>query len=116
MKRIMESKLDAATAEDEADAQGLDADMKRIMESKFDAATAAEVCRWIEEVTGQQQGDQSMAEWLKSGVVLCALANAIKPGSATGVKDDDKPFNQMENIKKFLGMARGHRHERVFDV
>jgi len=93
--------------EDGADAQGLDADMKRVMDAKFDAAAAAEVCRWIEEVTGEKQGDQSMAEWLKSGVVLCALANAIKPGSATGVKDDGKPFNQMENIKKFLGMARG---------
>merc|ERR1719145_165098 len=48
-----------------------------------------------------------MAKWLKRGEGLCALANAIKPGSVTGVSNSSMPFNQMENIKKFLGMARG---------
>lgn len=91
----------------EADAQGLDADMKKKMDAKFDAAAAAEVCRWIEEVTGEKQGEQSMAEWLKSGVVLCSLANNIKPGSVKGVNESTMPFKQMENISKFLGMARG---------
>jgi len=89
-----------------ADAQGLDADMKKKMEEKFDAAEAAEVCRWIEAVTGEKQGEQSMAEWLKSGVVLCSLANNIQPGSVTGVNNSTMPFKQMENISKFLGMAR----------
>jgi len=89
-----------------ADAQGLDADMKKKMEAKFDAAEAAEVCKWIAEVTGEKQGEQSMAEWLKSGVVLCSLANHIKPESVKGVSESTMPFKQMENISKFLGMAR----------
>merc|ERR1740123_1883531 len=76
------------------------------MDARFDKEEADEVCGWIEEVTGEPWGDQSMAQYLKSGVVLCALANIIKPGSVTGVKDDGKPFSQMENIKKFLSMAR----------
>jgi len=96
----------AGGEEGEADAQGLDADMKKKMDAKFDAAEAAEVCRWIEEVTGEKQGEQSMADWLKSGVVLCSLANNIKPGSVKKVNDSTMPFKQMENISSFLGMAR----------
>merc|ERR1712242_186644 len=56
-----------------------------------------------------RERSRAIKAWL-SGLraeLLGALGNAIKPGSVTGVKDDGKPFNQMENIKKFLGMARG---------
>merc|ERR1740116_186491 len=95
-----------AGGEEEADAEGLDADLKKKMDEKFDAAEAAEVCRWIEEVTGEKQGEQSMAEWLKSGVVLCSLANNIQPGSVKKVNESSMPFKQMENISFFLGMAR----------
>jgi len=102
----------------EADAQGLDADMKKKMDAKFDAAEAAEVCRWIQEVTGEQQGEQSMAEWLKSGVVLCSLANNIVPGSVSGVNESSMPFKQMENISKFLKMARdiGMKESSMFST
>merc|ERR1739847_71655 len=51
-------------------------------------------------------GDQTTHEYLKSGQVLCTLANKIKPDSVKGVSKSNMPFNQMENIKKFLGAAR----------
>jgi len=31
------------------------------------------VIDWIQEVTGEQMGEQSVHEWLKSGVVLCKV-------------------------------------------
>ena len=47
-------------------------------------------------------------EWLRSGEVLCALANAIRPGSVGKVARSGqggagaKPFRQMENIAQYL--------------
>ena len=38
---------------------------------------------WVGAVTGRQPTtDESLQAWLKSGVVLCELINAISPGSA----------------------------------
>ena len=37
---------------------------------------------WIEAVTElQKPDDESFEQWLRSGVVLCTLLNALKPGS-----------------------------------
>ena len=37
---------------------------------------------WIEAVTQlQKPDDESFEAWLRSGVVLCTLLNALKPGS-----------------------------------
>ena len=37
---------------------------------------------WIEAVTElQKPDDESFEAWLRSGVVLCTLLNALKPGS-----------------------------------
>jgi len=92
---------------DEVDAAGLDADLKKKMEEKFDHAAADEVCKWIEELTTEQKGEQTMAEWLKNGQVLCKVANAIQPGSIKSVHTGNMPFKQMENISAFLTYARG---------
>merc|ERR1719422_2765415 len=90
------------------DAEGLDADLKKKMAEKFDQASADEVCKWIEELTGEQQGEQTMAEWLKNGQVLCKVANAIQPGSIDNVYEGTtNSFKQMENISHFLTYARG---------
>lgn len=89
-----------------ADTQGLDADLKKKMAEKFNPEEDRQVCEWIEAVTGEAKGDQSTFEYLKNGQVLCHLANAIQPASVKGISKSNMPFNQMENIKKFLGAAR----------
>lgn len=94
-------------ASEVADVQGLDADLKKTMAQKFDPELDRKVCAWIESVTGESRGQVTTAEWLRNGQVLCALGNAIRPGSIQGVSKTAAPFSQMENIKKFLGMARG---------
>lgn len=90
----------------EADAHGLDDDLKEKMAAKGDPELDARVCKWIEEVTKVSQGGVSMAEWLKDGIVLCALANAIQPNSVPHVNNGGGAFKLMENIKSFLGFAR----------
>merc|ERR1711870_63085 len=47
-----------------------------------------------------------MHDWLKSGVVLCNLANQVKPGSIAKINSSTMPFKQMENIKYFMDFAR----------
>eukprot|EP00413_Alexandrium_margalefii_P034174 CAMPEP_0204579516 /NCGR_PEP_ID=MMETSP0661-20131031/43531_1 /ASSEMBLY_ACC=CAM_ASM_000606 /TAXON_ID=109239 /ORGANISM="Alexandrium margalefi, Strain AMGDE01CS-322" /LENGTH=375 /DNA_ID=CAMNT_0051588533 /DNA_START=48 /DNA_END=1175 /DNA_ORIENTATION=- len=86
---------------------GLDADLKAKQEAKFDAGLEQEVCAWIEEITGEKRGEeQSAAEWLKNGHVLCSLANKIKPGAVKKVNASAMPFKQMENITFFMNHAR----------
>jgi len=89
-----------------ADAVGLDADLKAKEDAKFDHDLEKEVCSWIEAVTGEAKGDQTSAEWLHDGKVLCALANTIKPSIIKKVNTMNAPFKQMENIKFFTDAAR----------
>lgn len=65
-----------------------------------------EVCAWIEGVTFEKKGDQSMYQWLRSGEVLCRLANAVKPGLIPKINTGTVPFKQMENIIFFKDAAR----------
>lgn len=85
---------------------GLDADLKAKRDAKYDVGLEKEVVVWIETITGQSKGDQSVHEWLKSGVVLCTLANTISPGAIKAINSSTMPFKQMENIKNFMNAAR----------
>ena len=69
-------------------------------------------------MTRSPQGDAAFGEWLKDGRVLCALANAIRPGSVRRVNESKMPFKQMENIKAFLTAARalGCQDYEVFET
>mmetsp|Transcript_3835 Transcript_3835/g.6348 ORF Transcript_3835/g.6348 Transcript_3835/m.6348 type:complete len:376 (+) Transcript_3835:56-1183(+) len=80
-----------------ADASGLDKDLQAKLVAEFDVALEGEVCRWIEDVTGEMKAEQTMHKWLKSGELLCSLATAIKPGLS----------KKMENITFFMNAARG---------
>ena len=89
-----------------------------VPEHKQDPTTAA--VQWVAAVTGadlavdapelsRTPSDLTRAhEWLRSGEVLCALANAIRPGSVGKVARSGqggagaKPFRQMENIAQYL--------------
>eukprot|EP00929_Paragymnodinium_shiwhaense_P046177 TRINITY_DN23509_c0_g1_i1.p1 TRINITY_DN23509_c0_g1~~TRINITY_DN23509_c0_g1_i1.p1 ORF type:complete len:379 (+),score=104.26 TRINITY_DN23509_c0_g1_i1:37-1173(+) len=77
----------------------------------------ADVVRWIQDITGSAKGDQSVGEWLKSGVVLCNVVNHFRP-AIVKVNQQTMPFKQMENIKNFLGAARelGVPESSVFET
>mmetsp|Transcript_3759 Transcript_3759/g.5615 ORF Transcript_3759/g.5615 Transcript_3759/m.5615 type:complete len:209 (+) Transcript_3759:2009-2635(+) len=85
-------------------AYGLSAELIQKREAQYDKKLEQKVASWIENVTGERQ-QGSFQEWLKSGVVLCNLANKIKPGSIRQVKTSRMPFMQMENIGKYLDVV-----------
>ena len=83
---------------------GLDKELAEKAALKYDPQ-AEHACRmWIEAVTGDKLGESSLQEELKSGVVLCHLVNAIKPGllPAKAPSTSKMPFKQMENISLYL--------------
>ena len=74
---------------------------------------------WIEAVTQlQKPADESFEAWLRSGVVLCTLLNALKPGSIKKISTSNMPFKQMEQISLFLRGIRtlGVQEFEVFDT
>ena len=70
----------------------------------FDQADAEEVCSWIASKVG---GDvPSFPEDLKSGIVLCKLANVLKPGAVPKINPGKLPFHRMENLQNFSSFVR----------
>ena len=69
-------------------------------------AMEAETRAWIEAVLGEKLGECSLQEELKDGVVLCNLANALKPGSAVKPSTSKMPFKQMENVASYLAACK----------
>ena len=63
---------------------------------------------WIEAVTGQTF-DGDFADFLKDGKALCALVNAVEPGTIKKVSDSKLAFKQMENISNFTRAAKNIR-------
>ena len=47
-----------------------------------------------------------LGDVLKSGVVLCELANALKAGSVGRISQSKMPFPQRENVLSFINAAR----------
>ena len=68
-------------------------------------AAEKRLASWISAVTETELPGRLQAE-LCSGVVLCELANRIKPGSVDSVSDSSMPYPQRENITKFTVFAR----------
>lgn len=61
---------------------------------------------WIEEMTGISFPG-GFAESLKDGVILCKLANKIRPGSVPKINEPaTMPFKKMENIANYLKAVR----------
>jgi transgelin len=61
---------------------------------------------WIEEMTGLHFSG-TFAESLKDGVILCKLANKIRPGSVPKINEPaTMPFKKMENIANYLKAVR----------
>ena len=77
----------------------------------------AAASRWVAQVTGAalegEAVDGLAVEALSSGVVLCALANAIRPGVVRHkVSKSKMPFPQRENVNAFVDGARAPRAMR----
>ena len=84
---------------------GLDAELAAKQAAKYSPELEHQASAWIKEVTGVDVG-ANFAEGLKSGVVLCQLINAIKPGTVAKINNQKMAFMQMENINAFLAGCR----------
>jgi uncharacterized protein with ACT and thioredoxin-like domain len=93
-------------ASNTADAAGLDKDLAAKKAAKYDPQLEAEVVKWIEAITGESKGGASAHDWLKSGQVLCRLANKIKPGAVANINTMATPFKERENITYFQKAMR----------
>jgi len=88
-----------------ADAVGIDQDLAHKKVAKYDPQLEAEVVEWIESVTGESKAG-SMHGWLKSGQVLCRLANKITPGAIPSINTMATAFKERENITFFQKAMR----------
>jgi len=76
------------------------------MTTTFDPARAQEAREWMEQTTGDLFASNDFHESLKSGVLLCKLANKLKPGIVPKINTQKMPFLQMENIAAFIAAAK----------
>jgi len=104
--KVAEAPAPAKTTEGDDCTYGLDAELKAKQDAKYDVSLEMEVTEWIEAVTGEKRGGQDLHAWLKNGVVLCNLANKVKPGSVHKINTSSLAFKQMENITFFMKAAR----------
>ena len=95
----------AAKREDGIPLYGMDKELADKAAAKFDPKMEREAREWIEAVTGEAL-EGTLQEALKSGVVLCALVNALKPGVCKKPSTMKMAFQQMENIALYLGACR----------
>ena len=71
--------------------------------SAFDQELELACRAWVQQVAGVTFDESTtLQEELKSGVVLCQLCNAIKPGVCKKPSTMSAPFKQMENIAAYL--------------
>jgi len=82
---------------------GMDKELAAKAAAKYDPALEASARAWVQSVAGVSFDDAaSLQAELKSGVVLCQLANAIKPGACKKPSTMSAPFKRMENISSYL--------------
>jgi len=88
------------------------------LSAKYDKGLEAVVRKWIEEKIKESLPSGDFQSALKSGVALCQLINALKPGSVKSINPSSLPFKQMENINNFItgAQAYGVRSEDLFQT
>jgi hypothetical protein len=96
----------------------LAADIATKEEFKYNPEVEAAAQRWISKVLGVDSLEQSFFQFLKSGVVLCKLANAIKPGVLPHIYEGGLAYRQMENIGWYITACQqfGMRDEDLFET
>ncbi|KAL1229886.1 Transgelin-2 [Trichinella pseudospiralis] len=95
-------------------AYGLSKEIQLKNQARFDLNEAREILSWVVEVTGislaldpQNMDESEIAETLKDGTQLCALAEKVMgSGSIQYNRRPKMPFHMMENIANFLNAAR----------
>jgi len=110
---------------------GMTRDLANKRSAKFDSSLANEAFDWIKAVlsTSGLGGDvvgrlkevgeeKDVHVALKDGVILCHLANSIKPGSVKKINPGNMAFKQMENVGNFLAFceAAGVNKSDVFQT
>ncbi|CAO3566234.1 unnamed protein product [Mortierella alpina] len=71
------------------------------LQGRFKAAQS-----FIERTVGQPLPSSDLHESLKDGVILCRLANRLRPGTVEQISLKNLPFVKMENISNFLNAAK----------
>ncbi|KAL0478120.1 calponin domain-containing protein [Acrasis kona] len=94
-----------ATNKDGIPIYGMDLELEAKKMAKYDKEKEGNVRYWIEAVTGESFKNDDFQDSLKDGLLLCKLANAIKPGSVPKVNNSKLNFMQMENVGYFLKAA-----------
>jgi len=85
-------------------AYGLTAEVNNKIAANYDKGLESELRSWISSTVGEPvTGD--FQEALKSGVILCKLANKLAPGSIRKINTSKLPFSLMENIEAFLNVC-----------
>jgi hypothetical protein len=84
-------------------AYGLDAELKAKQDAKYDPGQEREIRNWMASKGVSVQGDFHGA--LKSGVLLCELANKLSPGSVPRVQRANAPFVQMVLYPNSISLA-----------
>ncbi|OTF76782.1 calponin-like protein [Euroglyphus maynei] len=78
------------------------------VQSKYDPDLSRQILEWINDIVEGVNIDTSDGSEdnfhtvLKSGVVLCKLANTMKPGVVKKFQETTLPFKCMDNINSFL--------------
>jgi len=85
---------------------GLDADLALKRQAAYDPAREAEARAFIESTSGKSIGP-SFQNGLKDGLILCAMMNALKPGSCK-TSNGKMPFVQMENINSYVAACKAY--------
>jgi len=83
---------------------GIDAELKRKQDAKTDLGEYNRAVAFVKAHVPEasELTPLNFHDIMKDGQMLCALGNALWPGSCTGVSKSKMPFNQMENIAKYL--------------
>jgi len=97
----------AATAISKAEGEA-EAEAALRKKLKFIPGLAIACQEWVEGVVGIMSPGaiEHFEQWLRSGVILCKLINAIVPGSVASIYEGPKAFNQRENISKYCLAVR----------
>lgn len=96
----------------------LTADIATKEEFKYNPEVEAAAIRWIEQMLDISSGGQSFFTFLKSGVVLCKLANKIQPQIVPSVYEGSLAYRQIENIGSYITACQqwGLRDEELFET
>jgi len=99
---------------------GLDRELAAKQEAKYDPTLEEEARKFICSKTNAviSSGKGCLVAPLKSGVVLCQLINALRPGSVSTINNGKMPFVQMENISNYLAACQkyGVRASELFQT